>query len=586
MSRDTSRTFTTRGSVTDSSIARIAGNIIGEDVEDWLVGGTRRRGAVQAAVATARDIAAEVTRTRPVQAHEVADFVRDMQSSVLDGHAMQTQNPFNYIAARIDEHFQPAERELPEKAPACLYASPQCEGRVLPGTGLCEAHSGVVDTPAIAAHVLELPPAEAYKLGWNDAKADRDELRPEYDLSTLNEVTPERKARGLLDRLGAVAPEQGQWSSGDLVELANLFAENRHLNQTIAIERDEVVRLQRARIGDSETIGRLMSEVEGLKSEVQRLTAVRAYKDAPEDRRLDGPVPDGALTIPVEVCLGCNRQTNVHACGCPAGTGTRLVPAISEAEYRQKARAVRAALLGDGVKDPGHPPTAEMARSLRTSHDKLLEEVRLLREQLGPRVEELKAHLADALHQIEALKGLRPHEQRIAATAAASALRRSADEIENSLRTPSVPDRELLLNCVAWYRAQADNLDPDAAALRKEMAMWHGGGPGGGKDARLRASEQRVSRLVSRVCPTCTSPDRARHPAVQHEGEVQPCGDPWHGVPRNAQAPEVQAAQSWTGGPERWKCKKCGRERRRSECLHCGSTEPLTDKPRVPGVAR
>ena len=35
--------------------------------------------------------------------------------------------------------------------------------------------------------------------------------------------------------------------------------------------------------------------------------------------------------------------------------------------------------------------------------------------------------------------------------------------------------------------------------------------------------------MKERRCPTCDSPAPHLHPAVQHEGEVQPCKDHWHG---------------------------------------------------------
>lgn len=40
------------------------------------------------------------------------------------------------------------------------------------------------------------------------------------------------------------------------------------------------------------------------------------------------------------------------------------------------------------------------------------------------------------------------------------------------------------------------------------------------------------------------------------------------------------------GGPLRWTCKKCGKARRRSECLSCGDRSPLTDEARTSGIIR
>jgi hypothetical protein len=47
-------------------------------------------------------------------------------------------------------------------------------------------------------------------------------------------------------------------------------------------------------------------------------------------------------------------------------------------------------------------------------------------------------------------------------------------------------------------------------------------------------------------CPTCDSPDPKRHPAVQFEGEVSLCGDPWH-VPSKEQ---IEASWRVPAAPE------------------------------------
>ncbi len=39
-------------------------------------------------------------------------------------------------------------------------------------------------------------------------------------------------------------------------------------------------------------------------------------------------------------------------------------------------------------------------------------------------------------------------------------------------------------------------------------------------------------------CPTCNSPQPHLHPAVQFEGEVQPCGDDYHRTVTPSNTPE------------------------------------------------
>ena len=43
-------------------------------------------------------------------------------------------------------------------------------------------------------------------------------------------------------------------------------------------------------------------------------------------------------------------------------------------------------------------------------------------------------------------------------------------------------------------------------------------------------------------CPTCNSKSPERHPAMQHEGEVEICVDDFHLIPTNQNRPEYIAA--------------------------------------------
>lgn len=43
-------------------------------------------------------------------------------------------------------------------------------------------------------------------------------------------------------------------------------------------------------------------------------------------------------------------------------------------------------------------------------------------------------------------------------------------------------------------------------------------------------------------CPRCNSPAPERHPAVQHEGEVELCVDNYHTIPTAENRPEYIAA--------------------------------------------
>ena len=64
------------------------------------------------------------------------------------------------------------------------------------------------------------------------------------------------------------------------------------------------------------------------------------------------------------------------------------------------------------------------------------------------------------------------------------------------------------------------------------------------------ANEKNLVRLPGERCPTCESPDPKLHPAMQWEGEVQPCRGEWHSP--IAEHTRRQPDPTWALAEEVW----------------------------------